>query len=216
MKSILVIGMGRFGRHLATKMLELKNYVMIVDKDENIINELAPKFTDAYIGDCTNEDVLKALGINNFDKCFVTIGENFQSSLEITSLLKDLGAKYVVSKAKRDIQEKFLLRNGADEVIYPERDMAIKLAIRHNASKIFDYIDLTPEFGIYEIPVAEAWIGKSIQNVNVRRAHNISILAIKGQDDLMPLPEPDYVFQESDHLVVIGKSNDVFKITTKP
>lgn len=215
MKSILVIGMGRFGRHLATKMLELKNYVMIVDKNEEIINELAPKFTDAYIGDCTNEDVLEALGINNFDICFVTIGENFQASLEITSLLKDLGAKYVVSKAKRNIQEKFLLRNGADEVIYPERDMAIKLAIRHNAKKIFDYIDLTPDFGIYEIPVVESWIGKSIQNINVRRAHGISILAIKNGTELKPLPEADYTFKQDDHMIVIGQSGDVFRLTDK-
>lgn len=109
---------------------------MIVDKDENIINELAPRFTGAMIGDCTKEGVLRSLGVNNFDICFVTISDNFQSSLEITSLLKELGAKYVVSKANRDLQAKFLLRNGADEVVYPERDIAEKLAIRHNA-KIF-------------------------------------------------------------------------------
>lgn len=136
MKNILIIGIGRLGRHLAEKLTELNNSVMIVDKDENIINELAPRFTNAMIGDCTKEGVLRSLGVNNFDICFVTISDNFQSSLEITSLLKELGAKYVVSKANRDLQAKFLLRNGADEVVYPERDIAEKLAIRHNA-KIF-------------------------------------------------------------------------------
>lgn len=213
MKSILVIGMGRFGRHLALKMLELKNYVMIVDKDASIINEMAPQFTDAYIGDCTNEDVLSSLGINNFDVCFVTIGENFQSSLEITSLLKEQGAKYVVSKAKRNIQEKFLLRNGADEVIYPERDMAIKLAIKHNAKKIFDYIELTPDFGIYEIPILDSWVDKSIEDINVRRNHNVNIIAIKHDSELKPSPDPKYTFETDDHIIVIGKNTDIFKMT---
>ena len=130
-------------------MLELGNEVMIVDKQESIITELAPRFTNAYIGDCTNESVLKELGVNHFDICFVTIGDNFQSSLEITSLLKELGARFVVSKASRDIQAKFLIKNGADEVVYPDRDMAEKLAIKHNAKNIFDYVEITDDYGIF-------------------------------------------------------------------
>lgn len=170
MKSVLVIGMGRVGRHLSAKMMELGNDVMIVDKDEKIIETLAPNFTDANIGDCTNEDVLRSLGVSDFDICFVTIGENFQASLEVTSLLKELGAKRVVSKASRDIQAKFLLRNGADDVFYPEREIAEKLAICYNEENIFKYVELTHDYGIFEIPVLRTWIGKSIQEINVRKS----------------------------------------------
>ena len=213
MKNILVIGMGRSGRHLAAKMLELGNDVMIVDKDEEIIEELAPQFTDSYIGDCTNEGVVRALGVNNFDICFVCIGENFQSSLEITALLKDMHAKYVVSKANRDIQARFLKSVGADEVVYPEKAIAEKLAIRFNADNVYDYIELTDEYSIFEIPVVKDWIGKSVIQINVRRNYNINIIAIKKGNSLRPLPGGDYVFKSEDHLVVIGKSTDVFKLT---
>ena len=215
MKSVLVVGMGRFGRHLAMKMQELGNDVMIADCDEAIINELSPQFTDAHIGDCTNESVLRAIGINNFDICFVAIGENFQSSLEVTSLLKELGAKHVVAKASRDIHAKFLLRNGADEVVYPERDMAEKLAIRHNANNIFDYIELTPEFAIYEIPIIKAWSGHSVASINVRNKYGVNILAIKNGTALHPLPGGEYVFRPDDHLVVVGKASHVFKLTER-
>lgn len=215
MKSILVVGMGRFGRHLAEKFQEMDNDVMIADINEAIIDELAPMFTDAHIGDCTNIEVLRSFGINNFDLCFVTIGENFQSSLEITSLLKELGAKHVISKANREIQAKFLLRNGADEVVYPERDMAEKLAIRHSMKNIYDYIELTPDFSIYEIPVPQSWIGKTIAAVNVRAKHKINILAVKNGNSLMPLPGGEYIFRSSDHMVVMGTAADVSKLTAR-
>lgn len=215
MKSVLVIGMGRFGQSLAFKMNELNNDVMIVDMNSQLIDELSPHFTDACVGDCTNELVLRSLGINNFDVCFVTIGENFQSSLEITSLLKDLGAKRVVSKTNRDIQAKFLLRNGADEVINPEKEMAEKLAIRYNANKIFDFIKLTPEYSIYEIPVDVAWHGKTLAQLDIRKKYGINIIAIKQDNSLEPLPAPDYEFNGQEHIVVIGKSSDVSHLTAK-
>lgn len=214
MKSVLVIGMGRFGRSLATKMYELNNDVMIVDRNSQLIDELAPLFTDAAVGDCTNELVLKSLGVNNFDICFVTIGENFQASLEITSLLKDLGAKYVVSKTGRDIHAKFLLRNGADEVVYPEKEMAEKLAIRYNANKIYDFIKLTPSYSIYEIPIDSAWIGKSIAALDIRKKHDINIIAIK-QNEQITMPSPDYHFSGDEHVVIIGTMKAVSVLTAK-
>ena len=131
MKSFLIIGMGRFGSHLCRNLAELGNEIMIVDENEELLEPLLPYVTSAKIGDCTKEDVLKSLGVNNFDKCFVCIGTNFQSSLEITSLLKELGAKYVISKATRDVHAKFLLRNGADEIVYPDRDIAEKCAVQY-------------------------------------------------------------------------------------
>jgi trk system potassium uptake protein TrkA len=162
MKSFLVIGIGRFGKHLSRKLVELGNEVMIVDKNEENIRELLPIVTNAQIGDCTKEEVLRSLGIDNYDVCFVCVENDFQSSLEITNLLKDFGAKYVISKSSRDIQTKFLLRNGADEVIDPERNIAEKLAVRCSANHVFDYIELTNDISIYEIPPAKSWIGRSI------------------------------------------------------
>ncbi|WP_313164100.1 TrkA family potassium uptake protein [Sedimentibacter sp.] len=213
MKSFLIIGMGAFGRHLALKMSNLNNDVMIVDKDAAIIDEMSSMITDAQIGDCTKEDVLRALGINNFDICFVTIGDTFQSSLEITSLLKDLGAKYVISKASRDIQAKFLLKNGADEVVYPDKDMAEKLAVRCSSNNVLDFFSINSEYSLYETPVKHNWVGFSIEEVNVRKRFHINILLIKNGDSIMTLPKADYIFKEDDHVIVIGKPEDVLKIT---
>ena len=215
MKSILVIGMGRFGRHLAKKMLDLGNDVMIVDKDSEIFEQLAEKFTDSYIGDCTNEGVIRSLGVKHFDLCFVTIGEDFQSSLVITSLLKRFDAKCVIAKANQNIQAELLLKIGADEVVYPEREIAEKLAVRYNARNIFDYIQLTSEYSIYEIPVLQSWIGKTIMEVDVRRKYRVNIIAVKKENSLNPLPGADYIFKPHEHIAVIGQATDVFKINAK-
>ena len=178
MKTVLILGMGRFGIHLAQKMTDLGNEVMVVDKSPEIIESLASRFSDAHIGDCTNEGVLRALGVNNFDLCFVTIGEDFESSLVITLLLKKLGAKCVVTKARYDIQAEILTKIGADEIVYPEREIAEKLAMRYNSQNIFDYIQLTSEYSIYEIPILKEWIGKTLMAIDVRKRHNINIIAI--------------------------------------
>lgn len=215
MKSVLVIGMGRFGQNLAMKMQSLGNDVMIVDRDEKIINMLAPHFTDSHIGDCTSEAVLRALDVKQMDVCFVAMGENFQSSLVITSLLKQVGAKYVVAKANQEIQANLLKQIGADEVVYPEREIAEKLAVRYNTDNIFDCIQLTAEYSIYEIPVSRDWIGKNLIELDVRRKYNINIIAVKQDSVLHPAPSPTYAFDENDHVVVIGKANDVFKLTGK-
>ena len=148
MKSFLIIGLGRFGAHLCRNLSKLDNEIMIVDKEEEKLQDLLPFVVSAKIGDCTNEKVLNSLGVGNFDICFVCIGNNFQSSLEITSLIKEAGAAYVVSKADRDIHAKFLLRNGADEVIYPDRDIADKVAVRFSANQVFDYVELGKGFSI--------------------------------------------------------------------
>lgn len=208
MKSILIIGMGRFGQHLTHNLLELGNDVMIVDEDEEKLEELLPIVTSAKIGDCTKEEVLKSLGVGNFDVCVVCIGTNFQSSLEITSMLKELGAKYVISKATRNVHAKFLLRNGADEVIYPDRDVAERLAVKVSANHVFDYIEMG-EYGIYEIPTHKKWIGKSIKEVNFRVKYHVSILGTKENGETNLLPPADHIFKESEHLMVIGKKEDV-------
>ncbi len=212
MKSILVIGIGRFGSYLARKLAELGNEVMIVDSDEENIRELLPMVTNAQIGDCKKEDVLHSLGVANFDLCFVCIGDDFQSSLEITSLLKELGAKHVISKASRDIHAKFLLRNGADEVTDPEKEIAEKLAVRYSEKNVFNYIELTKDVSIYEIPPVESWIGKSIRELNFRVRYHVSILATKDGDDVLPLPPADHIFRSDEHLMIMGHHADVEKI----
>lgn len=212
MKSVLIIGLGKFGHHLCRNLAELGNEIMIVDQKEETLEDLLPIVTSAKIGDCTNEEVLRSLGIANFDLCFVCIGTNFQSSLEITSLIKEMGARYVISKANRDIHAKFLLKNGADEVIYPDRDIAEKLAVRHNANHVFDYIELTDDYAIYEIPPLTEWLGKSIREVNFRVKYQVSILGTKKGEDVKLLPAADHVFAADEHLMVIGRAEDLQKI----
>ncbi|MDD6183663.1 MAG: TrkA family potassium uptake protein [Lachnospiraceae bacterium] len=215
MKSILIIGMGIIGQYLAEKMQEMGNDVMIVDKDEELIQKLSPEFPDSFVGDCTDEGVLRSLGVNNFDYCFVVVGENFYDSLEITSILKELGAVHVVTKAKRKRQAEFLKKIGADEVFFPEFEIAEKLAVRYNATNIFDYIELTSEYSIFEIPIVPEWQGKSIEDINVRKSYNINIIAVKSGSSLNPSPGGNYIFQKDDHIVVIGKSSDVFSLSAK-
>lgn len=212
MKSILIIGLGRFGHHLCLNMSNLGNDVMIVDQKEERLEDLLPYVTSAKIGDCTNETVLKSLGIGNFDLCFVCIGTNFQSSLEITSLVKELGGRRVISKANRDIHAKFLLRNGADEVIYPDRDIAEKMAVRYSADHVFDYIELTSEYSIYEIPPLPEWVHKSIKEVGIRSQYHISVLGIKREGRAQLMPPADYIIQDQEHLMVIGKKEHIENI----
>lgn len=215
MKSILIIGLGRFGTHLCHDLSNLGNEIMIVDQDEAKLEDLLPQVVSAKIGDCTNEKVLKSLGVGNFDICFVCIGNNFQSSLEITSQLKELGAKYVVSKANRDIHAKFLLRNGADEVIYPDRDIAEKVAVRFSANQVFDYVELDNGYSIYEIAPLPEWIGHSIKDADVRANYNANIIGIKADGSMKLTPGPDYIFQKDEHLMVIGHQRDIEKIVRK-
>lgn len=215
MKSILVIGMGRLGRHLASTMLDLGNEVMVIDKDPEVIESLSPSHGDANIGDCTNENVIMALGVDSFDICFVTIDSDFQSSLVVTSLLKTHGAQMVVSTAKRDIQADLLKKIGADEVVYPEREIAEKLAVRYNSSNIFDFIKLTPEYAIYEIPTPSVWTGKTIASLGVRQHYKVNIIAVKQGNTLDTMPGADYVFKADDHIIVIGKAGDVFRLSSE-
>ncbi len=213
MKSILIVGLGRFGSYMAKKFSELGNEVMALDTDEERVNELLPYVTSAQIGDATKPSVLEDLGVDGYDLCVVSVGENFQSSLEATSLLKEAGAKRVLSRASTEIQAKFLLRNGADEVVFAEKQMAEKLAVRYSADNIFDYIQLTPEYAIYEIPTPHGWEGKSIREKNVRAKYSLNILAVKHGEKIDPLPAADYVFDPAARLIVMCRKADIERIT---
>ena len=209
MKSILVIGLGRFGRHMAKKFSEQNNDVMAIDINEERINNVLSVVTNALIGDATNEQFMETIGVRDFDLCVVAIGDNFQSSLETTALLKDLGAKFILARASRDVHAKFLLRNGADDVIYTERETAERLAVKYGSDNIFNYIELNDEYSIYEIAVPSSWLNKSILKVNVRSKYGISILATKQGNNIFPLPKPEHVFTDSESLMILGKNEDV-------
>ncbi len=211
MKTILLIGLGRFGMHIAKKLQEFKHEVLAIDKCEERVNSALPYVTDAQIGDCTNEEFMSTLGVRNFDVCIVTIGDNFQSSLETTSLLKELGAELVVSRASSDVHEKFLLRNGADEIIYPEKQLASWTAIRYTSDHISDYIELNESYSIFEISIPKDWIGKTVGNLDIRKKHNINILGIKFNGQLNLNVSTDTILSDDGTLLVLGKNKDIQK-----
>lgn len=212
MKSILLVGLGRFGRHIAEKLFDLDHQVMAVDRKEERVDSILPFVTNAQIGDSTNPDFLVSLGIRNFDLCIVAIGDDFQSSLETTSLLKELGAKVVVSRAASDVHAKFLLKNGADEIVYPERQLATWTAIRYSADHIFDYIELDDEHGIYEVPVPEDWAGKTIGDLDIRKRYNVNVMALKEEEILNLTITPDTEVTASQTLLVLGTMKQIQKV----
>ena len=211
MKSILLIGLGRFGRHVAVKLSEMRHQVMAIDKREERVDAVTNFITNAQIGDSTDEEFLRSLGIRNFDVCIVAIGNDFQSSLETTSLLKELGARLVVSRAARDVHAKFLLRNGADEIVYPEKQLAYWTAIRYGSDHIFNYIELGQEYAIFEIQVPENWKGKTIGRLDIRQKYNINIMALKIEGRMDMSITSDTVLSGNLTMLVLGKNKDIQK-----
>ena len=203
-KSVLLIGLGRFGKYIAMKLYELGHEVMAVDENEERINDVMPYVTNWQIGDSTREALLRSLGIKNYDVCIVTIGGNFQSSLETTCLLKELGAQKVVSRAEQDVQAKFLLRNGADEIIYPEKQLATWAAIRYTSDHILDYIELGDSSSIFEVSVPQAWVGKSIAEIDIRKKYNVNIIATKKNGKINAVITADAVLSGDETLLVLG------------
>lgn len=215
MKSFLVIGLNSFGTHLCRELYEQGGEVMIADKKEDRLEDALKYSISAKVGDCSEEDVLRSFGVANFDCCFVCIGDSFQDSLQVTSLLKELGAKKVISKASNEIHTKFLLRNGADSVIYPDKDTARTLAVSEISDNIFDCIPLTDEYFIYEIAPYSKWLGKSFRELNLRASYKLNVLAVKRGGVVDPMPPADHVISGDEHLVVLGKIEDIKKLTTK-
>lgn len=211
MKSILLIGLGRFGRHIAIKLDELNHQVMAVDNNESRVEAVLPYVRNAQIGDATNENFIRSLGVRNFDVCIVAIGDNFQSSLETTSLLKELGAKMVVSRAARDVHAKFLLRNGADEVVYPEKQLASWTAIRYSADHIFDYVELDEEHGIFEISIPDAWIGKTVGELDIRKKYNVNIMALRCNGVLDMNIASETLLGDDQTMLVLGNIKNIQK-----
>ena len=210
MKNILVIGAGRFGTYLIEKFAEHGDEILVIDKDEAKIEKVLEYVTSSLVGDSTDEDFMETIGVNNFDLCVVSIGDNFQASLETTALLKDLGAKFVIARASRDVHEKLLLRNGADEVVYPEKNMAKWTAIRFSSSNIKDYIPVPGDYSIFEVEVPAEWIGKSIVELQIRQKMHLNILAVKNEEDDFNMDyDPSSPFRKGQTVVVIGSDADL-------
>ena len=208
-KSVLNIGLGRFGRHAALKMMELRHQVMAVDKDESRVNALARLVTNAQIGDSTDEEFLRSLGVRDFDVCIVAIGDDFQSSLETTSLLKELGARHVVARASRERHEKFLLRNGADEVVYPEKQVAEWTAISAMSEQILDYFTISEGYSVFELSVPAEWAGHTMAELDVRKRYGVNVLGIKDKGVFNMSITPDTVFAGGASVLVLGRDRDV-------
>lgn len=211
MKSILLIGLGRFGRHIAIHLDQLGHQVMAVDNSDERAEAVLPFVTNAQIGDSTNGEFLESLGVRNYDVCIVAIGHDFQSSLETTSLLKEMGAKLVISRATTDVQEKFLLRNGADEVIYPEKQLAKWVAIRYSTDHVFDYIELDSDHTMFEIQVPDDWVGKSIGTLDIRKKHKVNVIGIKEGGKVRLTISPDTVLEAGETMLVFGNNKDLQK-----
>ncbi len=210
MKTVLIIGVGQFGSMIAKRMEELRCEVMAVDISEERINEIMPYVTNAEIGDSTSEEFLRSLGVGNYDVCIVALGGLFQSSLETTSLLRELGAKKVVSRATNDVQMKFLLRNGADEVVYPEKQMAVRIATKYASDSILDFIHLDNNYAIYELKVPKEWFGKTLSQIDIRKNYKVNILTVKRGKEVF-IPASDTVMQRDDIVFVIGEVRDILK-----
>ncbi len=215
MVSVLLIGMGKFGRTLGEKLLDMGDEVMIVDKDEDIINSLASKYSNALITNCMNEGNLASMDIPSFDVCVVAIGDDFQSSLEITSILKDLGAKRVISRATTEIQRKFLMRVGADEVIYPDMDIAEKLAVKMNSAHVLNYIELDDDNSIFEIDLPLKWEKKTLLEINPRGKYGMNILTVKRGKEVISKLDGNFLFETGDQIVVFGNAGQIFAFTNK-
>ena len=210
MKSVLILGVGEFGGTIAKRMNELNCDVLVVDSNEDRINDILPYVTSARIGDCSNREILESLGVNNFDVCIVAVGGLFQTSLEATCTLKELGAQFVMARATNDVQMKFLKMVGADEIAYPEKQTAMRVATKYASKTILDYIELDSNISIYEMKVPKEWNSKTIMQLDIRKKFNVNIIAIKRDSHLI-VPTPDMVMTSEDKALVIGERKNIQK-----
>lgn len=209
--TFLVVGLGRFGTSLALKLMDSGSEVMVIDNDEESVNHIAPHVTQAKIGDCMDEEVLRSLDPSSFDFCFVCISENFQSSLETTSLLKELGAPMVISKADKDLHARLLLKIGADEVVFPERDMAARTAMRFSVNGALEYIELAPGYAIFELDVPDHWAGQTLIDLDIRKRWNVNVIGRKEDGAILPI-DTGFVFAADTHILVAGRPDDVSRM----
>lgn len=211
-KQFLIIGLGRFGSSIAKTIYELGHDVLVIDKDEEKIQDIADDVTHAMVMDATDETALKSIGARNFDVAVVTIGTNMQSSIMTTLLMKELGVKYIIAKGNSEMHAKVLTKIGADKVILPEKDMAVRVAHNLVSSNILDYIQLSSDYNILEIEAIKEWFNKSLKELDVRKKYGINVVAIKRRDEVNVSPGADEVIKENDIIVALGSTKDMSRI----
>lgn len=215
MKQYAVIGIGRFGLSVAKTLYSMGHDVLAVDKDHDRIQEIYHYVTHAVEADSTDEDALKALGLRNFDAVVITIGSDIQSSILTTLLCKEMGVKFIVGKAHNELHAKVLYKIGVDKVIFPERDMGMKLAHSLASYNILDHIELASEYSLVELSAISEWEGKSLRHIDMRRRFGLNVVAIKRGQDILISPKGDDIINRDDILVVIGRNNDIRRLGNK-
>lgn len=215
MKQFIVIGCGRFGTSIAKTLYKLKNEVMIIDTNEEVVNEISDYVTYAVQGDGADEKTLNSLGVRNFDVAVIAMGADIQSSILISIMLKEMGIKKIVAKAQNDLHARVLEKIGVDKIVFPERDMGAKIAQSLVSSNIMDYIELSPEYSVVEINVLEEWIGKSLIELNMRSKYGINIMAVKKDTYIDVSPRASHIIEKDSILIVIGHNNDIKKLEKK-
>ena len=208
-KQFVVIGLGRFGASVAKTLYSLGNDVLVIDKDEDLIQDISDSVTNAVQMDATDENALRTLGLRNFDVAVVTIGANIQSSVMVTLLVKELGVKYIIAKGNSDLHAKVLYKIGADRVILPEKDMGVRVAHNLVSSSILDYIELSPDYSIMEIEALDEWQDKTLRELKLRSKYGINVMAIKKGDEINLTPSADDTVESKDIIVAIGSAQDL-------
>lgn len=211
-KQFVIIGLGRFGSSIAKTLYSLGNDVLAIDRDEDIVQEIADSVTHAVQLDATDENALRSLGIRNFDVAVVTIGDNIQSSIMTTLLVKELGVKYIIAKGHSDLHAKVLYKIGADRVILPEKDMGVRVAHNLVSANILDYIELSEDYSVMEIQVLNEWSGKTLNELRLRSKYGINVMAIKRGDEVNLSPSAEDVIEDNDVIVAIGSAEDLSRL----
>ncbi|MDF2820810.1 MAG: ktrC [Clostridiales bacterium] len=211
-KEFVIFGMGKFGRSIAETLVENNCDVLVIDKNEEVIQEISDIVTHAVQADVTDVDALNSLGIRNFDAAIIAISQDMQSSIMATILCKELGVPYVLAKAQNQIHKKVLEKVGADRVVFPEREMGIRIANSLLSDNFLDFIELSPEFSIVEIGVLKDWVGKSLKELNMRSTYGLNVMAVKKGDNINITPGAEQILDETDVLVVVGANKDLQKI----
>lgn len=212
MKSYVVIGLGRFGTELARKLCAFGCEVMVIERDSDLVQQVSQHVTHAVVGDARDLSVLKALGVQDFDCAVVCIGGNLADSVLATMNLKELGVPQVVCKAHDETHRQVLLKLGADQVVIPEQENAARLAKSLSSHNILDYIELSDEYGIIDVPAPKPWVSKSLKELNVRAKLGVNILAIRHGENINVSPAADYSIKDEDVLVILGDSKALMAV----
>lgn len=203
-KQFVVIGLGRFGSSIATTLYSLGNDVLVIDKNEDLIQDIASEVTHAVQADATDENALKSLGIRNFDVAIISIGGDIQSSVMATLILRELGVKYIIAKGNGELHAKVLYKIGADRVVLPEKDMGVRVAHNIISSSILDYIELSSDYSIMEVKAFKDWVGKDLKSLDLRKKYGINVIAIKTGEKINLNPAADDIVCKDNVIVAIG------------